>query len=419
MQVGAWGAPVPASLLVAITALLALRLLLFVGAAAVELARRRRLPWPLDGELPRASVIVPAFNEERVLEGTVASLLASDHPDLEIILVDDGSTDATATLARALADRHPRVRLLLRPANGGKSAALNAGIAVATGAHIVTVDADTLLHPRALRRLCAPLVLPGVDAVASNVKVGNRQRWINVWQSLEYVVGLNLHRRGQAALGCITTIPGAACAFRREALAEVGGFSSDTVVEDTDLTLCLLEAGKRIVFQPTAVAYTESPDTIGGLFRQRTRWARGYFQCLWKHRRSFFRRDVLGWFGMPDLLLVNVLFYGLVPLSLPALGSLLGAASAGTVSWGALAGGVAGLFAVDLAVAAGAYTIDGEDLRELRHVPLRQLVWPWFLLAVFVVAAWRFLSGARGWGTPARQGVLAEAGKGGKTGVVR
>jgi cellulose synthase/poly-beta-1,6-N-acetylglucosamine synthase-like glycosyltransferase len=409
VQVGAWGA-----LLVAISALLTLRLLLLLGAAAVELARRRRAPWPLDGNLPRASVVVPAFNEERVLEGTVASLLASNHPDLEILLVDDGSTDATATIARALAARHPSVRALVQPQNGGKSAALNAGIAVATGVHIVTVDADTLLHPDALRRLCAPLLVPGVDAVASNVKVGNRLRWINLWQSLEYVVGLNLHRRAQAALGCITTIPGAACAFRRDALVDVGGFSSDTVVEDTDLTLSLLEAGKRIVFQPAAVAYTESPDTLAGLFRQRTRWARGYLQCLWKHRRSFFRRDVLGWFGMPDLLLVNVLFYGLVPLSLPAVASILGA-----VGWQAAVVGVAGLFAVDLALAAGAYLVDGEDLREVRHVPLRQVLWPWFLLAVFFVAVWRFASGAKGWGTPARTGELAEAGKGGRTGVVR
>ncbi|MDP2314765.1 MAG: glycosyltransferase family 2 protein [Pseudomonadota bacterium] len=402
-------------LLAAISTLVTLRLGILLVAAAVELGRRRRVPLPLDGDLPRASVIVPAFNEERVLEGTVASLLACDHPDLEILLVDDGSTDGTAALARALAARHPNVRALVQPQNGGKSAALNAGIAVATGAHVVTVDADTLLHPTALRRLCAPLLLPGVDAVASNVKVGNRLRWLNIWQSLEYVVGLNLHRRAQAALGCITTIPGAACAFRADALAAVGGFSSDTVVEDTDLTLTLLEAGKRVVFQPAAVAYTESPDTVAGLFRQRTRWARGYLQCLWKHRRSFFRRDVLGWFGMPDLLFVNVLVYVLVPLSLPALLSIFT-----SVGWSAVVGGLAGLFVVEVALAAGAYLVDGEDLREVVHVPARQLLWPWFLLGVFVVAVWRFVvGGAQAWGQPARRGSLADAGKVGKTGVLR
>lgn len=355
-------------------------------------------------------MIVPAYNEERVLAGTVSSLLAGDHPDVEVILVDDGSTDATADLARGLAARHPRVRALILARNAGKAAALNAGIALATGAHIVTVDADTLLDPRALRRLCAPLCRPGIDAVASNVKVGNRLRWINRWQSVEYIVGLNLGRRAQAALGCITTIPGAACAFRPEALAAVGGFSSDTVVEDTDLTLSLLEAKRRIVFQPAAVAYTETPDTLGALFRQRTRWLRGYLQCLYKHRRAFLRTDVLGWFGMPNLLFTHLLVYLLIPLSIPAI-------------WAALhwtGPGLAGLFGVDLAIAAAAYRVDREDLRELRALPPRQLLWPWFQAGVFVAVWWQLLSrAAPGWGKPPRGGLLADAGAAGHTGVLR
>ncbi|MFN7147494.1 MAG: glycosyltransferase, partial [Myxococcota bacterium] len=323
MQVGAlWE-----GLLAGISTLVLLRLGLLLVAAGVQIARGRR-PRAEVGPLPRVSVVVPAYNEARVLEGTVASLLACEHPDVEIVLVDDGSTDGTGTLAQRLAARHPNVRALVLGKNGGKAAALNAGIAASSGPHVVTVDADTLLAPDALRRLCEALLRPAadggaVDAVASNVKVGNRLRWINLWQSVEYVMGLNLHRRAQAAMGCITTIPGAACAFRRDALADVGGYSTDTVVEDTDLTLCLLEARRRIVYEPAAIAFTESPDTVAGLFRQRTRWARGYLQCLWKHRRSFLRRDVLGWFGMPDLLYVNVLVYALVPLSLPGLVALL------------------------------------------------------------------------------------------------
>lgn len=397
-------------LLAAVSALATARLALLFVAAGFELRRGRPAP---AGPLLPVTVVVPAFNEERVLEGTVASLLASDHPDLEIVLVDDGSTDGTALLARRLAERHPRVRALILPRNGGKAAALNAGIAGSTRPHVVTVDADTLLAPDALRRLCEALG-PGVDAVASNVKVGNRLKWINVWQSLEYVVGLNLHRRAQAGLGCITTIPGAACAFRRDALLAVGGYSTDTVVEDTDLTLTLLEHGRRVVYEPRAVALTEAPDTVGGLFRQRTRWARGYLQCLWKHRRSFLRADTLGWFGMPDLLFVNVLVYGLVPLSVPGLLSLLAPAGAS-----AFLGALASLFALDLAIAAGAYLVDREDLREVPHVPLRRLLWPWFLLAVFAVAAWRTLAGGAGWGKPARRGLLADAARGGGTGVLR
>ncbi len=410
MQVGAaWEIT-----LAAVSTLLSLRLALLIGAAAVEVARQRAreaAPAAPGAVLPRVAVLVPAYNEERVLEGTVASLLASDHPALDIVLVDDGSTDGTAAVARRLAAAHPRVRALVLAQNGGKAAALNAGIAATDAPHLVTVDADTLLAPDAVRRLCARLV--DADAVASNVKVGNRLRWLTTWQSLEYVVGLNLHRRAQAALGCITTIPGAACAFRREAVASAGGFSSDTVVEDTDLTLALLAAKLRIVYEPRAIAFTEAPDTLRGLYRQRTRWARGYLQCLWKHRRSFLRTDVLGVFGMPDLLFVNVLVYALVPLSLPGLVALLAPSGLG-----AFLGALASLFALDLALAAAAYRVDGEALRELLHVPARRLFWPWFLLTVFAVAVWRTARGARGWGTPARRGELAEAGKAGRTGVL-
>ncbi len=398
------------ALLAAISALVTVRLGILLVAAGVQLARRRPRA---EGPLPRVSVIVPAYNEERVLEGTVASLLGSDHPDLEVLVVDDGSTDGTAALARALAARHPRVRALIQPRNGGKAAALNTGIAAATGAQVVTVDADTLVAPDTVRVLCEALT-PGVDAVASNVKVGNRTRWLTRWQSVEYVVGLNLHRRAQAALGCITTIPGAACAFRREALAHVGGFSTDTVVEDTDLTLGLLAAGRRVVYEPAAIAYTEAPDTLVGLFRQRTRWARGYLQCLWKHRRNFLRLDTLGLFGMPDLLFVNVLVYALVPLSAPGLVGLFAPAGLD-----AFLGALVSFFALDLAIAAAAYRVDREDVRELVHVPVRRLLWPWFLLVVFGVAVGRTLRGSAGWGKPARRGDLAEAGKAGRAGVLR
>lgn len=404
MPVGATG------FLAAVSTLVTLRLALLLGASAVQLLRARRPPL---APLPRATVLVPAFNEVRVLEGTVTSLLRSDHPAFEIRVVDDGSTDGTGALAHTLAARDPRVRALVLPRNGGKAAALNAGIAASEGEHVVTVDADTLVAPETIRRLCEALG-PGVDAAASNVKVGNRGRWLTAWQSVEYIVGLNLHRRAQDALGCITTIPGAACAFRRDALQRVGGFSSDTVVEDTDLTLALLAAGRRVVYEPRAIAYTEAPDTVRGLFRQRTRWARGYLQCIVKHRRSFLRMDALGLFGMPDLLFVNVLVYGLVPLGVPGLLALLLPAGPG-----AFFGALTSFFALDLALAAAAYTVDREAYRELVHVPARRLLWPWFLLVVFVVAVTRTLRGGGGWGKPDRRGELADAARAGRAGVVR
>ncbi|MFT5683116.1 MAG: cellulose synthase/poly-beta-1,6-N-acetylglucosamine synthase-like glycosyltransferase, partial [Myxococcota bacterium] len=362
------------AIVLVISGLVTFRLALLVALALVDLRRRRLHPLPTTGDLPSVTVLIPAFNEAAVIAGTIRSVQASDHPDFEIIVIDDGSSDATHQIAVDAG-----VIAIKQPANGGKAAALNAGIAIASGTHLVTVDADTLIAPDTLRLLCSPLLDGDVDAVASNVKVGNRLSWLNIWQSVEYIIGLNVARRAQAAIGCITTIPGAACSFRPEALTAVGGFSSDTVVEDTDLTLSLQADRRTILFQPRALAFTESPDTLGGLFRQRRRWMRGYIQCLWKHRRSFLRLDMLGLFGMPNLLFVHVGMYLLVPLSVPALLRLL--------VWTtpeALAVGLVGLFGLDLVLAGGACLADDEDLSQLVHVPLRRLVWPWFLLSVFV-----------------------------------
>ena len=390
-----------------LSAVALLRLALLVVMAAVDVLTRWRRGIPTPVALPPVAVLVPAYNEERVLAGTIAALLRSDVPDLRVIVIDDGSTDTTLAVARAQAAQAPpgRVQVLAQQPNAGKSAALNAGIQAALGAGaalLVTVDADTVVAEDTVRRLCTALLAEGADAAASNVKVGNRQRWLLRWQSLEYVVGLNLERRAQAALGCITTIPGAACAFQPAALQAAGGFSSDTVVEDTDLTLTLQRAGRRIIYVPEAGAYTEAPADWAGLYRQRRRWLRGYLQCLRKHRAAFFQPTVLGWFGMPSLLFIHVLVYVLVPLSLPPVARLLV-----WTGWEALAGGLVGLFGAEVALAALAYAVDREDPRDLLHVPLRRLVWPWFLLGVFLSVVLTLRRGG-GWGKPDRRGELAD-----------
>lgn len=395
--------------LVAASALMSLRLLALLCLATMDVWGRRRPAKAGTVTLPPLCVIVPAYNEGAVIEGSVRALLGSDHPQMKVLVVDDGSTDETAALAQRLsADSGGRLRVLVQPENGGKSAALNAGLAASTAVHVATVDADTLVAPCALRRMCEALERHGADAAASNVKVGNRVSWLTHWQSVEYILGLNLNRRAQSALGCITTIPGAASVFRPEAIAVVGGFSLDTVVEDTDMTLSLQRAGKRVLYVPEAVAYTEAPEDWLGLVRQRSRWMRGYLQCLWKHRGAFFRLNVLGWFGMPNLLLVHLLMYIMVPFSLPPLLRLL--------SWTGpvpLVSGLFGLFGAEVLIAVLAYRVDGENLDEVRHVPLRRLVWPWFLLGVFGLVWWRiWRGGPLRWGKPDRQGRLAASGPG-------
>jgi cellulose synthase/poly-beta-1,6-N-acetylglucosamine synthase-like glycosyltransferase len=360
--------------------LFGLRLAVLVGGAAWDVWRRARAaeaPPPDPEAWPAVTVLIPAYNEERVLAGTVHSALASDYPQLRVLVIDDGSQDETVAVARRLATEDPRVTLIEQPANAGKAAALNAGLARCETPIAVSLDADTVLVSDSLERLVRPIVA-GADACSSNLEVGNKRGLLTRWQSVEYVLGLNLTRRAQATLGCITTIPGAAAAFRSEALRSVGGWSDDTRTEDTDLTLALLQAGKRVVYEPRARALTEAPETLSGLMRQRTRWMHGYLACIWKHRRAFLRADSLGWFGMPNLLLLHLLVFPLLLASVPTTWRV--------VEWTspqAVLGFLIGYLWLDTALAAGCYLVDRKPLAEVALVPLWRLAWPFFLLAVF------------------------------------
>ncbi len=361
--------------------LLGLRLVLLVCCSAWDVLRRWRAPGPSeppnDEPWPALTVLIPAFNEERVLAGTVRSVAASDYPDLRVLVIDDGSCDGTLAVAQALALEDPRVELVAQQPNQGKAAALNAGLARTQTAVVISLDADTLLVRDSLKRLALPVML-GADACSSNIEVGNRSGWLTHWQSVEYVLGLNLTRRAQATIGCITTIPGAAAAFRAEALRAVGGWSGDTRTEDTDLTLTMLQAGQRVVYEPRARALTEAPETIAGLLRQRTRWMHGYLACIWKHRRAFLRADSLGWFGMPNLLLLHLLIFPLFMASLPAMLRV--------VEWtspGAVLAFLVGYLWLDTALAFACYLVDRKPVGEAAWTPIWRLAWPFFLLAVF------------------------------------
>ena len=405
----------PLDALMAVSALLlSLRLVLLLVCAAWDVLRRwRRPPSPVEGgRWPSLAVLIPAYNEERVLAGVLESVLRADYPDLRVIVVDDGSTDATLALARGFARRDARVLALAHQANQGKAAALNTALAHLHSEVVVSVDADTVLAPDTLRHLVAPLVRQEAAAVCCNLKVGNRTSWLLHWQSIEYVLGLNLGRRAQATLGCITTIPGAAAAFRREVLSQVGGWSADTRTEDTDLTLDLLERGHRVVYEPRAHAFTEAPDTLSGLLRQRTRWMHGYLACLWKHRRSFLRLDMLGLFGMPNLLLLHLLAFPLFIISLPYLVRV--------AAWSsplAVVGLLFSLLWLDMLIALMAYLVDGEQLGELLHAPFWRLSWPFFLLGVFL-HTWRHILAGRHvpWNKLKRTGELADRAREGGSG---
>jgi cellulose synthase/poly-beta-1,6-N-acetylglucosamine synthase-like glycosyltransferase len=223
------------------------------------------------------------------IERSVRSLAASSYGgDFEVIVVDDGSGDRTAGIVDGLG--LPNVRLL-RQANAGKAAALNRALAASRHDVIVTVDGDTVFEPETLGYLVQRFREPDVGAISGNTKVGNRTGIIGRWQHIEYVMGFNLDRRMYEVLGCTPTVPGAIGAFRRRALADIGGVSGATLAEDTDITIDVGRAGWNVVYEERARAWTEAPSTVRGLYRQRSRWAYGTFQSMWKHRHALWRRD--------------------------------------------------------------------------------------------------------------------------------
>jgi len=254
------------------------------------------------------SVLIPAFNEAKVIVGSVKQILESTHAKLEVIVIDDGSTDGTSDIVRQNFGADPRVILITLP-NGGKARAVNRGFLSAQGEVIVALDADTHFEPDTIARLTRWFGDKTIGAVAGNAKVGNRINLLTRWQALEYVTAQNLERRALGALDCITVVPGAVGAWRRSALVKLGGFPADTLAEDQDLTIALQKAGYRAIFDADAVAWTEAPDTIAALAKQRFRWAFGTLQCLWKHAEVTLRPryGALGLVAIPQAWLFQIL----------------------------------------------------------------------------------------------------------------
>jgi len=264
---------------------------------------------------PTVSVLIPAHNEESVIVQTVNSVLASDFADLRVIVIDDGSTDATGALLEKHFGGESRVQII-HQVNRGKPAALSAGVASADTEIIVTIDADTEIEPDAISKLVRHFSDPQVGAVAGNVKVGNRSRWLTRWQALEYITSQNMEKRAFDLLNCITVVPGALGAWRRKAVEAAGGITADTVAEDADLTIAIRRLGWRVSYDEEAIAWTEAPETAGVLIRQRFRWTFGTLQSFWKHKDTLFRPKygTLGWVALPNIFLFQVLLPLISPI---------------------------------------------------------------------------------------------------------
>ncbi len=261
------------------------------------------------------SVLIPAFNEARVIEASVRRVLASRDVRLEVIVLDDGSKDATSEIVRAAFADDPRVRLLTL-VNGGKARALNHGLTLATGEIIIALDADTQFEADTIARLARWFVDPAIGAVAGNAKVGNRVNLVTRWQALEYITAQNLERRALARLDAVTVVPGAVGAWRASTIRGVGGYPADTLAEDQDLTIAIQRAGWQVMYDQDAVAWTEAPESFAALARQRFRWAFGTLQCLWKHQAVLRtgRPKGLARIGLPQAIVFQVIFAAVSPV---------------------------------------------------------------------------------------------------------
>ena len=274
---------------------------------------------------PSVTVLIPAHNEQSVIVQTVESVLLSDLKELRIIVVNDGSTDRTRELLDENFSRESRVRII-HQVNRGKAAALNLAMSLADTDIVVTIDADTEIEPDAISKLVRHFSDPKVGAVAGNVKVGNRSRWLTRWQALEYITSQNMEKRAFDLLNCITVVPGALGAWRKKAIETAGGITADTVAEDADLTIAIRRLGWRISYDEEAIAWTEAPETAGQLIRQRFRWTFGTLQSFWKHGDTLLRPKygTLGWIALPNIFLFQLVLPLISPvIDLMFFGSLL------------------------------------------------------------------------------------------------
>ncbi len=287
--------------------LMSARLILVGLFALIDRLRRRKIP---AGKYePRVAVLIPAYNEEMVIARTIKSVLNSDYANLRVLVIDDGSTDNTFDVAR---ESYPaeiasgKLKVLSKP-NAGKAEALNFGLQDIDEDIYVGIDADTVIAQDAVRRLVAHFADPRVGAVAGNAKVGNRVNLWTRWQALEYITSQNFERRALDLFNVVTVVPGAIGAWRTEAVRKGGNYPVNTVAEDADLTMSLIEQLYKVIYEDRALAFTEAPVNVRGLMRQRFRWSFGTLQAVFKHKHAFRTNLAMGLFALPNIIIFQIL----------------------------------------------------------------------------------------------------------------
>ena len=354
-----------------------------------------------DKQLAPVSIIVPAYNEEVTAIKTIQSLLKIDYPHFEILFIDDGSTDKTYELVNAAYGHHPLVKVLTKP-NGGKASALNFGIAHAQYDFAVCIDADTQLKNDAVYHLMTYFTDDEIGAVAGTVKVGNENNMITRWQSIEYITAQNMDRRAFDLINSITVVPGAIGAFRKTAIFQAGGFTSDTLAEDCDLTMRILKQGFIIKNCAEAIAYTEAPETLSALLKQRFRWSFGVIQSFWKNRSALFNKKYkfFGMVGMPNILIFQIILPLFSPLAdLMMIIGLFGDKPGKILTY------YIAFVLIDFLVAIIAFRMEKEDYKKLVYIVPQRFIWRQLMYYVLFKSIRKALKGElSGWGVLKRTG---------------
>ncbi len=383
-----------------------IRLILMMYWAISEKKKEKKLNnLPELENYPKVSIIVPAYNEEVNIVSSLKNLLHQTYPNYDVIFVDDGSKDSTLDKVKQTFSENAKLKILTK-VNGGKATALNFGISQTDSEYVVCIDADTKLEKNAVKFLIARFLNAkdeeNIAAVAGNVKVGNRVNWLTRWQSIEYTTSQNFDRLAYANINAITVIPGAIGAFRKSVISEVGGYSSDTLAEDCDLTVKILKNGYSIANENRAVAVTEAPESVNQFLKQRFRWTYGIMQMFWKQRETFLNPKYkgLGLWAMPNILL----FQYVIPLFSP-LADLI-------MFFGILSGNGYKIFIyylifllVDASLALIAFVMQREKWTDLLYIIPQRFGYRWLMYIVLFRSLKHALQGEmQAWGFLKRTG---------------
>ena len=354
------------------------------GALVFRLFESRNDAEPPEGGWPGVTVLIPAYNEQDVIGTCVRGALASDYPELKVLVLDDGSTDETVAAALEAGGGDPRLEVVRDPVNVGKAERLNGGFRRASDALVAVTDADTHVHPMALKLLVSRMARSRRNAaVAAAPHVTNRDNLLCAMQVLEAAAIIGLIRRTRAVTGTVGVVAGVLGVFRRQAVLDAGGYDRRMATEDIDLSWRLLLAGWSTVYEPRALVGMQAPSTLGALWAQRKRWARGQGEVLrerfpdvmrWRNRRIW----LLAIESLASLLWIVTLALALVAATVNLLiGNGLEALGFG-LAWGvaiAVVGTIQLLFALEL------------DFPNDRRAMIVVLLAPLYPLAYWALAA--------------------------------